>query len=317
MIWLLTLCLVLAAVTSALTVKLVCMRKAANEIRIAFAEKLKTDTNTLISISSNDTSMRNLANDLNLQLRELRAQRHRYVQGDLELKNAVTTISHDLRTPLTAISAYLDLLEQAKIGETAHRYVKILKNRTQALGQLTEELFQYSILIAPKQHVPDQLLAINGILEESILGYYAALQERKITPTIHMTEQRVVRSVDRAALARAFSNILSNAVKYSDGDLEITLTESGKILFVNTASRLSQIQVERLFDRFYVVEDGTNATGLGLSIARTLVEHMGGTVTAQYDAQRLTICVSLPDPSEDPKAVSQPNRKEFRDTHTS
>ena len=87
------------------------MKKSAKEISEGLSEKLKDDTNTLISISTNDKSMKELAHKRNTQLKELREQRHRFVQGDMELKTAVTNISHDLRTPLTAINGYLDLLE--------------------------------------------------------------------------------------------------------------------------------------------------------------------------------------------------------------
>ena len=88
------------------------LRKSAQEISEAFRDRLTADTNTLIDISTRDPYMRKLAADINTQLRLLRKERHRYQQGDLELKEAVTNISHDLRTPLTAINGYLDLLER-------------------------------------------------------------------------------------------------------------------------------------------------------------------------------------------------------------
>lgn len=236
-----------------------------------------------------------LANDINAQLRELRKQRLRFVQGDIELKNAVTNISHDLRTPLTAISGYLDLLDHVEKNETAERYLEIIKKRTEVLKQLTEELFRYSVVTSPEYSSTTELVAVNGVLEESILGFYAALQERKITPNIHMTENKVMRKLNRAVLSRIFSNLLNNAMKYSDGDLDITLTDAGEIIFANMASSLNEVEAERLFDRFYTVENARKATGLGLSIARTLMEQMNGTITAQYGNGKLSICIQLPD----------------------
>ncbi len=95
------------------------------------------------------------------------------------------------------------------------------------------------------------------------------------------------------ALRRVFDNILGNAVKYSDGDLAVTLLSDGSIRFENSASKLGKVQTKRLFDRFFTVESASGSTGLGLSIARELTERLGGTIGADYQAGRLRICVSF------------------------
>lgn len=271
------------------------MRRGAKEIEEKLAERLQSDTNTLIDLSCHDRYMKKLAAALNVQLKTLRQERQCFQQGNIELKNAVTNISHDLRTPLTAINAYLDLLDYTEKSEAAKRYIGIIKNRTEALTQLTEELFCYSVITSPEYGTASELLSVNSILEDSILDFYAVLQERKITPDIRMTENKVMRKLNREALSRVFANLISNAVKYSDGDLEISLTDDGKIFFSNTASGLSSIQAERLFDRFYTVETARKSTGLGLSISRTLTEQMHGTISARYEDSRLSICVQLPE----------------------
>ncbi len=298
MIWLILLCTVLAITIIILSVKIISMHRAMTDICAEFSEKLQSDTNTLISVSTTDKTVRRLANEINASLRELRRQRRRFVQGDAELKNAVTNISHDLRTPLTAICGYLELLDHAEKSETAERYVHIIRERTEVLSQLTEELFRYSVITSARQGDPVEPVLVNGVLEESILGFYAALRERNITPNICMTEKKVIRTLNKAALSRIFSNLLSNAIKYSNGDLDIMLTDTGQITFSNMASELSEVQVERLFDRFYTVESARKSTGLGLSIARTLVEQMNGTISAGYESGRLTVFVQLPDATD-------------------
>lgn len=294
--------LILAAAVAVLTItniillaKVALMQKAAGEIAEEFSDKLTGDTNTLITVSSRDRAMRHLAGEINRQLKELRRQRRRFVQGDIELKNAVANISHDLRTPLTAIASYLDLLDKAEKSETVERYLEIIKERTECLRQLTEELFQYSVITSPNMDTATEPVAVNAVLEESIMNFYAALQANRITPDIQMTEKRIVRILNQASLSRVFSNLLSNAVKYSDGDLSIVLNDGGEIFFSNSASSLSEVQVERLFDRFYTVENARRSTGLGLSIARTLVERMGGSISAEYTGGRLSIRVWLPE----------------------
>lgn len=297
-IWLWVSIGILIAIIIALLVKIHILQKSVKEIEIAFADRLVTDTNILIDISSSDKNVRRLANTINGQLRKLRTERRRFQQGDLELKNAVTNISHDLRTPLTALSGYLELLEQEEKSETVNKYIEIMKDRVDILTQLSEELFRYSVIISTKDNITKEQVIINTVLEESIAAFYTVLTERNIVPDIQISEIKVVRMLDRSALSRVFSNLISNVIKYSDGDLKIVLSENGEIAFSNMASGLDEIQVGRLFDRFYTVEAARKSTGLGLTISKTLVEQMKGTISAIYENNRLSIHIFFPDINE-------------------
>ncbi len=297
-IWLWVSIGILIAIIIALLVKIHILQKSVKEIEIAFADRLVTDTNVLIDISSGDKNVRRLANTINGQLRKLRTERRRFQQGDLELKNAVTNISHDLRTPLTALSGYLELLEQEEKSESVNRYIEIIKDRVDILTQLSEELFKYSVIISTKDNITKEQVIINTVLEESIAAFYTVLTERNIVPEIQISETKVVRMLDRSALSRVFSNLISNVIKYSDGDLKIVLSENGEIAFSNMASGLDEIQVGRLFDRFYTVEAARKSTGLGLTISKTLVEQMKGTISAIYENNRLSIHIFFPDLKE-------------------
>lgn len=297
-IWLWVSIGILIAIIIALLVKIHILQKSVKEIEIAVVDRLVTDTNVLIDISSSDKNVRRLANTINGQLRKLRTERRRFQQGDLELKNAVTNISHDLRTPLTALSGYLELLEQEEKSESVNRYIEIIKDRVDILTQLSEELFKYSVIISTKDNITKEQVIINTVLEESIAAFYTVLTERNIVPEIQVSETKVVRMLDRSALSRVFSNLISNVIKYSDGDLKIVLSENGEIAFSNMASGLDEIQVGRLFDRFYTVEAARKSTGLGLTISKTLVEQMKGTISAIYENNRLSIHIFFPDLKE-------------------
>ena len=276
------LCGVLSAVSFILCMKIHMLKVSMAEIRAQLADWLKTDTNTLISISSSDRQLRLLAADLNRQLRQLRRQRRQYLDGDKELKDAVTNISHDLRTPLTAICGYLDLLEAEEKSEKVTRCFMAIQNRAEVLKQLTEELFRYSIIMSVQEPVQLEPLCVNDLLEQSLVSFYATLTKSGITPQIDITEKKIIRPLNRTAFLRVLSNILNNAVKYSDGDLNVVLSETGEITFSNTAQNLNDVQVGKLFNRFFSVETARNSTGLGLAIAKTLVEQMHGTITAHY-----------------------------------
>lgn len=290
--WLLVVIGILLIIIIILSIKILLVQKAAREIETAFAERLMTDTNTLIDISYQDKTMRKLAERLNIELRKLRKERHRFNRGDLELKEAVTNISHDLRTPLTAICGYLDLLDREDKSETVQRYLSQIKNRTEALKNLTEELFRYSVVSSSPELKLEKLEVVRA-LEESLLSFYGVMQEKGIQPQISLPDEPVYRELDKDALNRIFSNIISNALKYSDGDFSVTMDTDGCITFTNTAKELNALTVGRLFDRFYTVNAGRNSTGLGLSIAKLLTERMGRDIEARYEAEQLNITVKL------------------------
>ena len=284
----------MAVLIAALILKIHLLRKSAAEISRAFEDRLSQDTNTLIDISSRDRCMRSLADDINRQLRLLRQERQRCQQGDAELKAAVTNISHDLRTPLTAICGYLDLLAREDCSDEARRYLDIIQGRAHSLRELTEELFRYSVIVSEEKEPALEALSLNAALEESIASAYASLSAAGISPCIHICEEKVIRQLDKGLLSRILGNILSNAAKYSDGDLDISLENNGEIRFRNSASRLDKLQTEKLFDRFYTVEAARRSTGLGLSIARDLTERMGGKISAGYENGSLTVILNFP-----------------------
>ena len=285
-------CSVLIILAVILIVKIVLMRRSMGEIASSLNTILSNDTNVLITVSSGDRYIKRLAVELNDELRRLRAQRIKYENGDKELKEAVTNISHDLRTPLTAISGYLELLEQEEKSEKVEKYLDIIGGRTHTLMELTEELFRYTVILA--QDKPElEEVDIGAVLEESILSFYGAMTEAGIVPEISITEKHVIRQSNRAAMSRVSGNIIANALKYSDGDFCVAMDDDGEITFKNHASNLDKLRVEKLFDRFYTVQEARGSTGLGLSIARSLVEQLDGSIGAEYEDGVLKIAVKM------------------------
>lgn len=293
-LWCIVLICSLALAALCLLAYLLVLRHSLREAAEELDEKLRTDTNTLISISSGDRAVQSLVTHINRQLQALRRERLRLQTGNDALTVAVTNVSHDLRTPLTALCGYLDLLEQEPQTEAAARYLAVIRERTDAMRALTEELFRYSVLTATADELHTEPVCLNDVLEQSLAGFYGALSARGITPSVQLPEEKVIRPLDATALRRVFDNILSNAAKYSDGDLAVVLTPDGEVTFSNRASALSRVEAARLFDRFYTVDSARGSTGLGLSIAKLLTEKLYGTISADYENETLRICIAFP-----------------------
>lgn len=272
--------------------KVALLRHGIKGLRRDLAERRGQDTNTLLSLPCRDRELRQLASALNQELRALRQERLRYQQGDKELKEAVVNISHDLRTPLTAISGYLQLLQGQDLPPDTQRYLEQIGGRTQAMKRLTEELFRYSVVVS-EENLAGEPVDLRRAVEEALLSFYGALEGRGIEPQVRLPETPVIRQLDPAAVNRVLGNILTNALKYSAGDLEVTLEESGRLTFSNAAPGLDPVAAGRLFDRFYTVEAARNSTGLGLSIAKELTQRMGGEMGAELHNGRLTVWLEL------------------------
>ncbi len=288
------LCILLCVLVFVLLGKLADMRHAAATLRAEFAARLQEDTNVGIDIITRDKQMLALAADMDSQLKQLRKAYLRYAQGDRELKEAITNISHDLRTPLTAICGYMELLEQEEMSLAAKESLAIIKNRVEALKQLTEELFRYSVVMSVPPQGNSERVPLNKALEECVAGLYTAMKEKGITPEISIPDKRIDVRVNKVALSRALNNVINNAVKYSDGDLHITLAPDGVITCQNRAPQLSEVAVGRLFDRFFTVNNGQGGTGLGLAIAKILIEQMGGSIAATLHEQVFTVEIHMP-----------------------
>ena len=274
-------------------IKLYMVKRSLDDICTEFHTLLSEDTNVLLSVSSGDAHVKRLAIAINEELSKLRKLQRKYQKGDRALKESITNISHDLRTPLTAICGYLDLLEQQEHSEDVRRYLAQIRNRSEALKQLTEEFFRYSMVSSHTELTLTEM-DLKGSLEESLISFYATFLQQGITPVIALPDSPVLRELDSEALTRIFNNIISNAIRYGDGEFTVTLTEDGCIRFVNTAKSLSAVEVGKLFDRFYTVDSSRKSTGLGLSIAKLLTERMNGTISASYEEGRFCICVTFP-----------------------
>ncbi len=276
-----------------LILKNLIIKNGINDISKSLKNILKSDTNNLITINTNNKELKRLANILNNSLQDLRELELEYKNGNQELKTSITNISHDLRTPLTAIRGYLDLMDNPNLNKKQVNYLKIIDCKVKDLTELTEQLFDFSKSIDIQNEIKKDNICINDILEESIVNFYSLLKKNNITPKIEICEEKVVRLLNENMLKRIFENIISNAIKYGKNNFNVKLYNNGTIEFSNIAYNLDPVSLEKLFDRYYTVRSAKKSNGIGLSIAKQLVDLSGGTIEAKYKNNILIIRVKF------------------------
>ena len=299
--------IILFVICMILIIKIYLNNKDIKKIGENLEEILTNDTNNLITVTTSNKQIKKVAGKLNTELKKLRKVKIQYENGSEELKRTITNISHDMRTPLTAISGYIELMEnnieaeevnnsKSKIirrEENKQKYLKIIKRKTSELIELTEQLFKFSTTMDTLWKIDKENCCINEILEEILAEYYSIFKKKNIVPEINICNEMIYKNLNKNSLIRIFENILSNMIKYSDGNFKIKLERSGKIIFSNKAKKLDTTTVQKIFDRYFTVENANNVTGVGLSIAKQLVEINKGNIIAKYMDGNLVIEVQL------------------------
>ncbi|WP_151735572.1 sensor histidine kinase ['Paenibacillus yunnanensis' Narsing Rao et al. 2020] len=252
-------------------------------------------TGKKIDVALFDRRLEALAEQINRQsglFVEAEARRRRV---EHEFRQAVANISHDIRTPLTSILGYIQLLEPESITpEEKREYVAYAKNRTKRLQSLLGDFFELSVIESLDYPLQTEKLNMTALLSDILVGLYDSFNEQGITPDIRLPGDHVYIYADESAVRRVVENLLVNTLKHAGGGVEICFTaqgEAAELTIANDAKALAGSDVSLLFDRFYTADRTRSAqsSGLGLSIAKSLMIKMEGALTAELDGERLTM----------------------------
>ena len=210
-----------------------------------------------------------------------------YHRQERSLRDQIANVSHDLRTPLTSILGYLQLLEEPNLGEEERRqYLKVIEARAKALQNLITSFYDLTRLEGGSYPLEREQVDLYRVLSELAAEYYNDLERSGLAVEIDLKEGLPPVWGDSGAVTRVFTNLIGNALKHGRGVLRITLHRAGDTLvteFSNDGVNLTQEDAAHVFDRFYTADKTRSAqnTGLGMSIVRALVEQMGHEITAQ------------------------------------
>lgn len=296
---LIVICVLLAIALTLAVIKIVLLRRGFDELTENIEDQVSGKTQIPVTLTTSDPHARHTAEILNRELKNLDRERNEYLDGNRKVAEAVTGISHDIRTPLTAINSYLDLMADEKDEELKAQYLERIKSRTLSLSDLADELFKYSTSTDPERYpvqtenIVSEPIDICRVLEECILSFYAGFKKRGIEPDIEIPDEPVFVLCDKKSANRIFENIIGNAIKYANNDLKVKLDPKGQVIFSNPAPDLTPVSAAKLFDRYFTVNEGHASTGLGFSIAKELITRNNGTIEADLKDGILMITVSF------------------------
>ncbi|MEH6936475.1 HAMP domain-containing sensor histidine kinase [Bacillus sp. JJ664] len=204
-----------------------------------------------------------------------------------ELKQAISYISHDIRTPMTSILGYIQFLESDELPtEMRKEYTNIVKHSALRLKVLLEDFFELSIIDQLEYPIKIEKVKLNNVISEVLLAFYEEFNKKKIEPVIIIPENEIHILADPSAIKRVVENLLLNAIRHYNGNVKIQLEKcdhSVQFSISNSVNQLSQHDLNHMFDRFYKADQTRTGkgTGLGLPIAKSLMEKMNGSITAE------------------------------------
>ena len=259
---------------------------------------MKHDSNMLIHREFGLGGIGMLSDRLN-DLLELRRKEKRYYQEKKTLiADTYTNLSHDIRTPLTSLDGYFQLMEACENVEEQRRYLNIIHERIHSLNEMLEELFMFTKLKNESYRLELTSCCINRILKETVFSYYDDWVRREIQPDIQITEEQLYIDGNKQGLSRIIQNVIKNGLDHGEKKIRIVLKREQNRAVLRISNQViasEKIDIEHVFDRFYKADAARSktSTGLGLSIAREFVRRMNGEIGAKIEENEFIVEMSF------------------------
>lgn len=248
----------------------------------------KNRSNALITIWVKAGGSKALAAALNEMLENHRAERVMWKKKENEISCIYTNLSHDIRTPLTSLDGYFQLLSESEDKEKNKRYISVIKGRIKALSDMLEELFMFTKLENKTYNIKLYKCDISEIVRETLFSYFDEWEKKAIVPELKLTEEKLYFYGNEQMMHRILQNIIKNVLEHGEKKVEICLNSIKneiRLTIQNEVTKPDEIDIYRIFERFYkadVVRSKTS-TGLGMAIAKEMTEDMGGKIEAELN----------------------------------
>ncbi|WP_310603279.1 sensor histidine kinase [Anaerosporobacter sp.] len=290
---------ILVLIIIMLSVRLFLNRRQLSSIKKQVEFIINNETNLEVSIVTPHRGFNSLAIVLNKLLKDTKKREYVTRKQEDSFKQSITSISHDLRTPLTSASGYIQMLSKGNVTEEKQKeYIQIIQSRIDSVNIMLNQLFEYTKLESGVYQLDYERIDLNAILCDTISMFYDELIQNKIEPNIRIEEKPLWIFGDASAWVRVIENIIGNAIKYGENSIEIELQQVKETACLSISNRTNAIEekdVAYIFERFYTTDLSKmkKSTGLGLAIAKEFVVKMGGTIEAELNEGMFTIHIQM------------------------
>lgn len=279
------------AVLIAVLVKIRAQLRDINEQLDFLCEK---DTNMLLLTDTNMADIGRLKERINRFLEQWHRQREAAAKKEQMISDTYTNLSHDIRTPLTSLDGYFQLLRDETDKSAQEHYIDIIQERITSLKDMLEELFMFTKLKNDSFKLELSKCCVSRLLKQTVFSYYEEWKKQGIEPSLDICEDTIFITANVQALRRVFQNVIKNALVHGQKSICIQMKQKNKmvhILVSNDVKNPDDIDVDKVFERFYKADEARSisSSGLGLSIAKELVERMGGSIEARLEGKRFVV----------------------------
>ncbi len=293
MIWKI-LTVILAVSVAVLIAVLVKIRAQLRDINEQLDFLCEKDTNMLLLTDTNMADIGRLKERINRFLEQWHRQREAAAKKEQMISDTYTNLSHDIRTPLTSLDGYFQLLRDETDKSAQEHYIDIIQERITSLKDMLEELFMFTKLKNDSFKLELSNCCVSRLLKQTVFSYYEEWKKQGIEPSLDICEDTIFITANAQALRRVLQNVIKNALVHGQNSICIQMKQKNKIVHIlvsNDVKNPDDIDVDKVFERFYKADEARSisSSGLGLSIAKELVERMGGSIEARLEGKRFVV----------------------------
>jgi len=288
-------CILLGVLLAASMIYIYVKKREVRNLSLALLAIVNTDTNAKLTTATKCKDTAAFVNAIN----ELLQQRHDIIlattRQESNLKRAITNISHDLRTPLTAAKGYLQMLESPSLDSgTRTKYLQVAQERLATQTALMDSLFEFAKVMEGREMPVAEHVNLCDMLRDVLSANYAHFAENGIDVDVNIPDTLVSCHCNRNAAERIFQNLIKNTYTHGKEYARFTIND-GVVEIANKAENIHEIDTSQLFDRFYTADAArtNNSTGLGLAIVKELATQMGWKVEAETVDELVLIQVAF------------------------
>ena len=266
------------------------LKKDIKKINSQIIYKNKTESHFYVTSSTSFKEIKTLCNSINELYEKMQKKDEIALKKEKEMQTLMSGISHDIRTPLTSMQGYLELLKESNDYKEKEKYIDIMEFRLNSLKSILEDLFTHSKLSDNDYKIELEDVNIYLLICKILASHYKDFEERNIEPHIEFENKNLTVKGNTEIIIRIVQNLINNALKHG-GNYFCICENGGKLCFKNNIIEGDNLEIDKLFDRFYKSDKSrhVNSTGLGLSIVKEMVEVLGWNIKAYKKEDILSI----------------------------